>query len=52
MTTDVLNSYALSVDFDKNFIFSGIHKLTTYHDNCKQTSIMIFGLIITLGYFI
>jgi len=52
MTTAVLNPYALSVDFDKNFIFSGIHKLTTYHSNCKQTSVMIFGLIITLGYFI
>jgi len=52
MTTAFLNPYALSVDFDKNFILSGIHKLTAYSDKCKQTSIMIFGLIITFGYFI
>ena len=52
MITQILKPYALSVDFDKNFILSGIHKLTTYSGKCKQTSVMIFGLIITWGYFI
>ena len=52
MSTAFLSPYALSVEFDKNFILSGIHKLTTYHNNCKQTSIMFFGVIITFGYFL
>jgi hypothetical protein len=52
MTTTFLNPYALSVDFDKECIKYGIHKLTTYGKTCKQTSVMIFGLIITWGYFI
>lgn len=52
MNTAILEPYAISIEFDKNFILSGIHRLKTYHDNCKQTSIMLFGLIITFGYFI
>ena len=52
MKTAIFNPYAISIEFDKNFILSGIHKLTRYKDNCKQTSIMFFGLIITFGYFI
>ena len=36
---------------DKNYILSGIHKLTSYCKECKQTSIMFFGLIVTFGYF-
>ena len=52
MSTAILEPYAISIEFDKNYILSGIHKLTSYHDKCKQTSIMIFGLIITFGYFI
>lgn len=52
MTTAFLNPYALSIEFDKKFILSGIHKLTTYSAKCKQTSFLIFGIIITFGYFI
>jgi len=42
---------AISIEFDKNYILSGIHKLTSYCKECKQTSIMFFGLIVTFGYF-
>ncbi|MBQ3414591.1 MAG: hypothetical protein IJH39_04425 [Clostridia bacterium] len=51
MKTFVNGNSAISVEFDKNFILSGIHKLTSYHKNCKQTSIMFFGLIVTFGFF-
>jgi len=43
---------AVSFDFDKNFILSGIHRLKKYNEDSTQRSYMIFGLIITIGYFI
>ena len=51
MSTVFLNPYVLSVEFDKEYVTCGIHKVTTYGATYKQTSVMFFGLIVTLGYF-
>lgn len=40
---------AISFEFDKNYILSGIHRIKTTCKNNVQVSYMIFGLIITYG---